>query len=232
MAERGRGLPGQRVDPRRRRDGKVIVPIVGNGGGTWHAEIHHEPVTVDSEESLGELRKQIRMMGRYDLIVTAAEERDLAQDPAAVPEAAASVTWARASTRASSPRSAGGGGRAGSPDPGTRRQPGAGRRSEGGELCPIRRGPHLRASRRLADAVVRPVDAHAVADASRALRGRDQRRAPRPRVKPRDLPCSTSTARRSTHISTRRPSSTPSCVPWSTPAESGRRPQARPRFVS
>jgi Icc-related predicted phosphoesterase len=72
--------------------GKVIIPIVGNGGGTWHAEIHHEPVTVDSEESLAALRKQIRMMGRYDLMVNAAEERDLAEDPTAVPAAFARVT--------------------------------------------------------------------------------------------------------------------------------------------
>jgi uncharacterized protein len=72
--------------------GKVIVPIVGNGSGTWHAEIHHERVLVDSEQSLAELRKQIRMMGRYDLVVTAAQERTLAQDPDAVPAAFARVT--------------------------------------------------------------------------------------------------------------------------------------------
>lgn len=72
--------------------GKIIVPIVGNGGGAWHAEIHDERVTVDSEESLAELRKQIRMMGRYDLLVTAAEERNLAEDPAAVLVAFTRVT--------------------------------------------------------------------------------------------------------------------------------------------
>jgi uncharacterized protein len=72
--------------------GKVIVPIIGNGAGTWHAEIHHERVLIESEESLAELRKQIRMMGRYDLLVTAAEERELAEDPAAVPAAFARVT--------------------------------------------------------------------------------------------------------------------------------------------
>jgi Icc-related predicted phosphoesterase len=72
--------------------GKLIVPIVGNGGGTWHAEIHHEQVQVDSEETLAELRKQIRMMGRYDVVVTPEEDRRLAEDPAAVPAAFARVT--------------------------------------------------------------------------------------------------------------------------------------------
>ena len=61
--------------------GKVIVPIVGNGGGTWHTEIHHERVLIESEDSLAEVRKQIRMMGRYDLLVTPEEERTLAEDP-------------------------------------------------------------------------------------------------------------------------------------------------------
>jgi Icc-related predicted phosphoesterase len=72
--------------------GKVIVPIVGNGAGTWHAEIHHERVLVESGESLAALRKQIRMMGRYDVLVTPEQERTLAEDPAAVPAAFARVT--------------------------------------------------------------------------------------------------------------------------------------------
>jgi Icc-related predicted phosphoesterase len=72
--------------------GKVIVPIVSNGGGTWHAEIHHERVVIESEDSLAEVRKQIRMMGRYDLMVTPEEDRRLAEDPAAVPAAFARVT--------------------------------------------------------------------------------------------------------------------------------------------
>ena len=72
--------------------GKVIVPIVGNGGGTWHAEIHHEQVLADSQQSLEDLRKQIRMMGRYEVLVTPDEERRLAEDPEAVPAAFARVT--------------------------------------------------------------------------------------------------------------------------------------------
>jgi uncharacterized protein len=72
--------------------GKVIVPIVSNGGETWHAEIHHERVVVESQESLAELRRRIRMMGRYDVLVTPEEERQLADDPAAVPAAFARVT--------------------------------------------------------------------------------------------------------------------------------------------
>lgn len=72
--------------------GKVIVPIVGNGGGMWHAEIHHERVVIESDGALAEVRKQIRMMGRYDLMVTPEEERTLAEDPAAVPAAFARVT--------------------------------------------------------------------------------------------------------------------------------------------
>jgi uncharacterized protein len=72
--------------------GKVIVPIVGNGGGRWHAELHHERVEISSEQSLAELRKQIRMMGRYDVLVTPEEDRALAEDPAALPAAFARVT--------------------------------------------------------------------------------------------------------------------------------------------
>jgi uncharacterized protein len=72
--------------------GKMIVPIIGNGGGTWHAELHHERVEVESEDALAALRKQIRMMGRYDVVVTPEEDRALAEDPAALPAAFARVT--------------------------------------------------------------------------------------------------------------------------------------------
>jgi Icc-related predicted phosphoesterase len=67
--------------------GKLIVPIVGNGSGTWHADVHQERIVVESEESLAELRKRIRMMGRYDLLVTPEQERRLSEDPSAVESA-------------------------------------------------------------------------------------------------------------------------------------------------
>jgi uncharacterized protein len=71
--------------------GKLIVPIIGNGSGTWHAEIHAERVLADSEQSLAELRKRIRMMGRYDLLLTPEQERKLSEDPSSVESAFAQV---------------------------------------------------------------------------------------------------------------------------------------------
>ena len=53
--------------------GKLIVPIVATGESAWHAEIFDERVEADSPDALGDLRKQIRMMGRYDVIVSPEE---------------------------------------------------------------------------------------------------------------------------------------------------------------
>jgi Icc-related predicted phosphoesterase len=72
--------------------GKLIVPVVGNGDGRWHAEIFGERVETDSEASLAELRKRIRMMGRYDVLVSAEGERDLGENPEALSAAFRAVT--------------------------------------------------------------------------------------------------------------------------------------------
>jgi uncharacterized protein len=58
--------------------GKLLVPIVADGGG-WVAEIHGEQVRAAGDAELEALRGRIRMMGRYDVVVTA-EERDRLQD--------------------------------------------------------------------------------------------------------------------------------------------------------
>jgi len=59
--------------------GKLLVPIVADGGG-WVAELHGEQVRAADDVELEALRGRIRMMGRYDLVLTA-EERDRLQDP-------------------------------------------------------------------------------------------------------------------------------------------------------
>jgi Icc-related predicted phosphoesterase len=64
--------------------GKLIVPVVNRGSGTWEAEIFEEQVVADGDEELAELQKRIRMMGRYDVIVSAEEEQRLAADPEAL----------------------------------------------------------------------------------------------------------------------------------------------------
>jgi Icc-related predicted phosphoesterase len=64
--------------------GKLLVPVVENGGGTWHANIFDERVVAATPDELAELRKRIRMMGRYDVVVSSAGERALADDPEVV----------------------------------------------------------------------------------------------------------------------------------------------------
>jgi uncharacterized protein len=64
--------------------GKLIVPVVGDQTGPWEAEIFDERVQAEDGAALAELQKRIRMMGRYDVLVSAEEERRLAADPGAV----------------------------------------------------------------------------------------------------------------------------------------------------
>jgi Icc-related predicted phosphoesterase len=61
--------------------GKVVVPLVANGDGAWHGELHGEPVVARGEEELAALQKRIRTMGRYDVVLTAEEKRDVDADP-------------------------------------------------------------------------------------------------------------------------------------------------------
>lgn len=60
--------------------GKLLVPIVAGEDG-WTAEIHGEQVRARDAEELEELRTRIRMMGRYDPVVSAGERGRL-DDPA------------------------------------------------------------------------------------------------------------------------------------------------------
>lgn len=64
--------------------GKVVVPLVANGDGVWRGELHGEPVAARGEEELAQLRKRIRTMGRYDVVLTAQEKGELDADPARV----------------------------------------------------------------------------------------------------------------------------------------------------
>lgn len=57
--------------------GKLLVPIVERGDA-WTAELHGETVRADDEAALEELRSRIRMMGRYDVVVTPDEHERLA----------------------------------------------------------------------------------------------------------------------------------------------------------
>ncbi len=72
--------------------GKLIVPIVQTGESAWHAELFDDRVEADSPVALGDLQKRIRMMGRYDVIVSPEGERQLADSKAAVDDAFTRVT--------------------------------------------------------------------------------------------------------------------------------------------
>ena len=64
--------------------GKVVVPLVANGDGAWHGELYGEPITARGEEELGALRKRIRTMGRYDVVLTPDEKSEVDADPARI----------------------------------------------------------------------------------------------------------------------------------------------------
>jgi Icc-related predicted phosphoesterase len=59
--------------------GKIMVPFVEEPEG-YRAEIHGEVVHARDEQELEKLRSQVRMMGRYDVLLTPEEEKLLA-DP-------------------------------------------------------------------------------------------------------------------------------------------------------
>ena len=64
--------------------GKVVVPLVADGTESWSGELHGEPVTARGEGELAELRKRIRAMGRYDVVLTPDAKAELDADPARV----------------------------------------------------------------------------------------------------------------------------------------------------
>jgi Icc-related predicted phosphoesterase len=61
--------------------GKVVVPLVANGDGAWHGELHGEEVIARDEEELGALQKRIRTVGRYDVVMSAEQKHDLDAEP-------------------------------------------------------------------------------------------------------------------------------------------------------
>ena len=64
--------------------GKMLVPLVSDGADAWHGELFGETVTAHGEEELEALRKRIRTMGRYDVVLTPDEKREVDRDPARV----------------------------------------------------------------------------------------------------------------------------------------------------
>jgi Icc-related predicted phosphoesterase len=59
--------------------GKAMVPLVANGQG-WRGELHGQPVLANDEAELQELRSKIRMLGRYDVVLSESEQEELS-DP-------------------------------------------------------------------------------------------------------------------------------------------------------
>jgi Icc-related predicted phosphoesterase len=64
--------------------GKVVVPLVADGDGAWQGDLYGEPVVARGEEELGALRKRIRTMGRYDVVLTPDEKKEVDADPSRI----------------------------------------------------------------------------------------------------------------------------------------------------
>ena len=62
--------------------GKVLVPLVSEGGDVYRGDLHGEPVEARGAEELGELSRRIRMLGRYPVVVTPEEKARLDSDTA------------------------------------------------------------------------------------------------------------------------------------------------------
>lgn len=61
--------------------GKIVVPLVVDSDGVWHGEIYDEPVVARDDEELAALQKQIRTIGRYDVLLNETEKQALDADP-------------------------------------------------------------------------------------------------------------------------------------------------------
>ena len=72
--------------------GKLLVPVVQTDESSWYADIFEERVQADSPVALADLQKRIRMMGRYDVVVSPDGERELAHSEGAVAETFQRVT--------------------------------------------------------------------------------------------------------------------------------------------
>jgi Icc-related predicted phosphoesterase len=61
--------------------GKMIVPLVSNGDGVWRGEIYAEGVEAREGEELEALKKRIRTMGRYEVLLTTGEKAEVDAHP-------------------------------------------------------------------------------------------------------------------------------------------------------
>ena len=61
--------------------GKVLVPLVSAGDGSWRGSLFDRPVQARDSEELAGLQKQIRAMGRYGVVMDAEEKAELDADP-------------------------------------------------------------------------------------------------------------------------------------------------------
>lgn len=66
--------------------GKVLVPLVSDGNGTWRGELHGQPVEAHGEEELAAVKKQIRTIGRYDVVLTREEKEVVDAEPGRLDE--------------------------------------------------------------------------------------------------------------------------------------------------
>lgn len=64
--------------------GKTLVPVVEVGNGSWRANFLGRNETATSVEELNELRRRIRRVGCYDLLLSASEKRAMDDDPTLV----------------------------------------------------------------------------------------------------------------------------------------------------
>ncbi len=64
--------------------GKILQPIVDVGAGRYIADMYGAPITAEGDSGLAALREQIRNAGRYDIVVTAEEKRELDASPEVV----------------------------------------------------------------------------------------------------------------------------------------------------
>jgi Icc-related predicted phosphoesterase len=61
--------------------GKVLVPLVADGHGTWRGALYDRPIEARNSDELAALQKQIRAMGRYAVVMDADEKAELDADP-------------------------------------------------------------------------------------------------------------------------------------------------------
>ncbi len=64
--------------------GKMMVPIVAHPGGRWNVTVRGQAYTLESQQELEEIQKQIRNAGSYPAIVSPDELQELSKEEGAV----------------------------------------------------------------------------------------------------------------------------------------------------